>query len=75
MKDLKSKRTVLKEDIEKLENDNKELEKEIANSNSVEFIEKAARDELGMVKPREVIYIDKNKAKNLKNKGIKPINN
>ena len=30
-------------------------------SGTLEFIEKVAREELGMVKPREIIYIDVNK--------------
>lgn len=36
-----------------------ELEEQIANSKSDEFIEKAAREDLGMVKPREIIYVVK----------------
>lgn len=40
-----------------------ELEKEIEISDSLKFIEKVARDDLGMVKPREIIYIDTNKKK------------
>ena len=34
-----------------------ELEEQIANSKSDEFIEKVAREDLGMVKPREIIYV------------------
>ena len=45
----------------KLEIDN--LNSELENSSSTDFIEKVAREELGMVKPREVIYVDKNKDK------------
>lgn len=36
-----------------------ELEEQIANSKSDEFIEKVAREDLGMVKPREIIYVVK----------------
>lgn len=58
---------LLSEDINKLET-------EIDNSNSSEFVEKVAREELGMVKPREVIFIDKNKEREEKenklNKGL-----
>lgn len=45
----------------KLENEIKGLEKEIKSSESLEFVEKIAREELGMVKPKEIIIIDKNK--------------
>lgn len=45
----------------KLEIDN--LNSELENSSSADFVEKVAREELGMVKPREVIYVDKNKEK------------
>lgn len=45
----------------KLEIDN--LNSELENSSSTDFVEKVAREELGMVKPREVIYVDKNKEK------------
>ncbi|MDO5715204.1 MAG: septum formation initiator family protein [Tissierellia bacterium] len=54
-----------KERIKTLEKDIKELNAEIENSDSTAFIEKVAREDLGMVKPREVIYIDKNKEKDL----------
>lgn len=36
-----------------------ELEEQIANSKSDEFVEKVAREDLGMVKPREIIYVVK----------------
>ena len=39
------------------------LNSELENSSSTDFIEKVAREDLGMVKPREVIYVDKNKDK------------
>ena len=39
----------------------KELNIQIENSDSLEFIEKIAREDLEMVKPREIIYIDKEK--------------
>ncbi len=45
----------------KLESEIKSLEKEIKNSESLDFVEKIAREELGMVKPKEIIVIDKNK--------------
>lgn len=37
------------------------LEKEINESDSLQFVEKIAREEYGMVKPKEVIFIDKDK--------------
>ncbi|NMA49960.1 MAG: hypothetical protein GX947_09410, partial [Tissierellia bacterium] len=37
------------------------LSKEIGKSGTLEFVEKVAREDLGMVKPREIIYIDKSK--------------
>ena len=48
----------------KLEIDN--LNSELENSSSTDFVEKVAREDLGMVKPREVIYVDKNKEKDSK---------
>lgn len=49
------------EEAEQLNNKIKKLEDEIANSGSLKFIESIARDEYGMVKPKEVIFIDKDK--------------
>lgn len=66
MKDLKVKKNQLEDEIVTLEKDVLGLKDEIDNSDSLEFIEKIARDELGMVKPREIIYIDKKKAKDSK---------
>ncbi|WP_036729961.1 MULTISPECIES: septum formation initiator family protein [Peptoniphilus] len=48
-------------EIEQLKKDIENLKAEIGNSDSTEFIEKVAREDLGMVKPREIIYIDKEK--------------
>lgn len=47
--------------LENLEQDIKNLEKKIDKSESVEYIEKIAREELDMVKPNEIIYKDKDK--------------
>ena len=55
----------------KLEIDN--LNSELENSSSTDFIEKVAREDLGMVKPREVIYVDKNKDKDKINDSEKDI--
>lgn len=64
MNNMKSKKMSLEKEVESLEKDIGDLEKDIENSDSLEFVEKVARDELGMVKPREIIYIDKEKIKN-----------
>ncbi len=61
---LEEKKLKTEMEIRELEKDIKGLSKEIENSDSLEFVEKVARDDLGMVKPREIIYIDKNKVKN-----------
>lgn len=48
-------------EISSLNNDMKNLKREINNADTIEFVEKVARDDLGMVKPREIVYIDKSK--------------
>lgn len=73
MKQLNTKKAGLQSEVEVLEEEVKYLKKEIEVSDTIEFTEKVAREELGMVKPREVIYIDKNK-ENLKKKLINPVN-
>lgn len=57
-----------------LEKEIKELEKQIEESQTLQFVERVARDELGMVKPREIMVIDKNKKKNPFIKKIKKDN-
>ncbi|MDR7855676.1 septum formation initiator family protein [Tissierella sp.] len=64
MEGLEAKRDYNLKEIQVLEKEIENLNEEIENSNSLQFVEKIARDELGMVKPREIIYIDKNKKKN-----------
>ncbi len=64
MAGLEDKKKVTEIQIKELEKDIRDLTVELENSDSLEFVEKVARDELGMVKPREIIYIDKNKVKN-----------
>lgn len=64
MKNLQSKKTELQREINMLQKDIDELNHEIENSDSLQFVEKVAREELGMVKPREIIYVDKKKIKN-----------
>ena len=64
MKELETKKLQNLSVVKELEKDIKRLTNEIKNSDSLDFVEKIARDELGMVKPREIIYVDKNKSKN-----------
>lgn len=64
MNGLENKKHNTEMEIKELEKDIRDLTIEIENSDSLEFVEKVARDDLGMVKPREIIYIDKNKIKN-----------
>lgn len=64
MKELEGKKMVLQKEIHILEEEIDGLSTELENSDSLDFIEKVARDELGMVKPREIIVIDKGKIKN-----------
>lgn len=63
-KDLSVKELQVKEDIAILEEEIEELDSEIAKKGSMEFLENVAREELGMVKPNEIVYIDKDKFKN-----------
>jgi len=62
--ELEAKRESAQAEIDNLQRDIDELNNEIEDSDSLQFVEKVARDELGMVKPREIVYIDKNKKKN-----------
>lgn len=63
MDELNRKKKKIQVEIETLKAEIEELNDEIENSDSLQFVEKIAREELGMVKPREIIYIDKNKVK------------
>lgn len=64
MSDLESKKALLTNDIHILENEIEDMNDELDNSDSLEFVEKVAREKLGMVKPREIIVIDEGKTKN-----------
>jgi len=44
--------------IEAVRNDNDRLMEMINNATSIEYIEKMAREQLGLVKPGEKVYID-----------------
>ncbi|NLD18094.1 MAG: septum formation initiator family protein [Tissierellia bacterium] len=54
------------EKVAQLNTDIQKLEYEIENSGSLKFIEQIARDEYGMVKPKEVIFKDKDKENSTK---------
>lgn len=59
MNNLQERRASVETQISSLEREIQMLNEEIGRSGTLEFIEKVARDDLGMVKPREIIYIDK----------------
>jgi len=61
MRELNLRKQQQLEEISRLEEEIRELEAEIKNKDSLEFVEKVAREELRLVKPREIIYIDINK--------------
>ena len=50
--------------IEAVKKDNDKLTEIINNSSSVEYIEKMAREQLGLVKSGERVYIDQSSAEN-----------
>lgn len=72
-RDLAEERKIEEKKIASLERDIRNLEKEIESKDSLGFVEKVAREDFKMVKPREIIYIDKNRNKNKKD-FINPIN-
>ena len=63
MKNLVNKKLEEERQVSQLEKEIDELNKEIKSKDSLEFVEKVARKDLRMVKPREIVYIDKNKDK------------
>lgn len=65
MKNLTKEKAKQEQEVTQLEQEIKDLEEEIENKDSLTFVEKIAREELKLVKPREIIYIDKNKENNL----------
>ncbi|MGI5949248.1 FtsB family cell division protein [Peptoniphilus sp.] len=52
--------------ISELDKDIKNYNSEIENASTSDYIEKVAREDLGMVKPREIIYVDKSMEKDKK---------
>ncbi|WP_416197256.1 MAG: Cell division protein FtsB [Sporanaerobacter sp.] len=63
LKSLNREKAEMESEVKTLNTEINEINKEIKNSDSLEFVEKVAREELKMVKPREIIYIDKSKNK------------
>lgn len=58
IKDLKSNTSILKNKSTELQQEIDKLTKEIEEVNSLEYIEKKAREDLGMIKKGEKIYVD-----------------
>nr|WP_300003668.1 septum formation initiator family protein [Tissierella sp.] len=63
-KELALKEEQVQKEISILQTDIEDLNNQIEKKESIEFLENVAREELGMVKPNEIIYIDKGKFKN-----------
>ena len=58
---LDAKISALQEDINRQKEEGEDLEKQIKFRDSDEFVEKIARERLNMVKPNEIVFVDKNK--------------
>lgn len=71
LQELSKKKIEVEKEVLSLEAEVESMKAEIENSDSLVFVEKIARDELGMVKPREILVIDNNKKKNPFVKGSK----
>ncbi|WP_352418153.1 septum formation initiator family protein [Proteiniborus sp.] len=71
IKALENEKIQKQDEIEKLNGEIKDIEEKLKYTDSLEYIEKMAREELKMVMPDEIIYIDTNKSKEDKsNEGI-----
>ncbi|MBZ4666548.1 septum formation initiator family protein [Mahella sp.] len=55
---VRSQKQQISEQIAKLKEENQRLERQIDLSNTDEYVEKVAREQLGMVKDGEVRYLD-----------------
>lgn len=60
-RELEREIVLLETELRSIEKENETLEKEIKDSDSLQFVEKVAREEYGLVKPGEIIYIDINR--------------
>ncbi len=70
IKALENEKVQKQEKIEQLNSEIKDIEEKLKYTDSLEYIEKMAREELKMIKADEIIYIDKNKNKDESNEGI-----
>ncbi|WP_427339300.1 FtsB family cell division protein [Caloranaerobacter sp. DY30410] len=70
MRHLEQERKAKEDKINSLNVEIAELQEKIKYADTPEFIEKIAREELNMLKPGEILYIDKEKNKNKFIKGI-----
>ncbi len=57
-KELKSEYDGLKQQQQEMEDNKTSLEDELLNLDSMEYIEKVAREELGLVKEGEKVFVD-----------------
>lgn len=64
IKNLKNEQTLLIDQQNKIKAETDQLKEEIKKSNSLEYIEKRAREELGMIKKDEKIYVNPENANN-----------
>lgn len=61
---LKERKLALETQIKQEEKELKKIKKTLNQMDTLEFIEKQAREKLGMIKPGETVYIDLTKKKN-----------
>lgn len=67
IKELEKERLQKQQEIERLNSEIMDIEEKLKYTDSLEYIEKMAREELKMVKPDEIIIIDTNKNKDKSN--------
>jgi cell division protein FtsB len=70
-KNLSQEKAQKVQEVKEIKKQINEIDKEIDQSNTLEFVEKTAREDLNMVKPREIMYVDLNKSNNAFLKGRK----
>lgn len=56
-RELKAEETILNEKLNQLNEDKQELSKQLEESQSLDTIERIAREKLKMVKPNEILYM------------------
>lgn len=67
IKELEKEKLQKQQEIESLNSEIVDIEEKLKYTDSLEYIEKMAREELKMVKPDEIIIIDTNKNKDKSN--------